>query len=109
MTEGFADAFETRSGFHGLNADTGTRFFVNDSGFPAGASLFVPTVVASSDAVEPTAGGDFGPPASGGKYAPGGSGSLLLSLVQFAIALMLRMRSSIALVEMLAFATTYAV
>ena len=84
ITEGFAAAFDPKSGFQGLNADTGTRFIVNYSGFPSGAQLFVPTVVAGSDAVEPTAGGDFGPPASGGQYAPGGSGSLLLSLVQFA-------------------------
>jgi len=84
VTEGFAAAFDPRSGFQGLNADTGTRFIVNYSGFPAGARLFVPTVVAGSDAVQPTAGGDFGPPAAGGQYAPGGGGSLLLSLVQFA-------------------------
>jgi uncharacterized protein (TIGR03437 family) len=84
ITEGFADAFDTRNGFQGLNADSGTRFIVNYSGFPAGARLFIPTVVAGSDAVEPTAGGDFGPPASGGQYAPGTTGSLLLSLVQYA-------------------------
>jgi uncharacterized protein (TIGR03437 family) len=84
ITEGFADTFDTRNGFQGLNADSGTRFIVNYSGFPAGARLFIPTVVAGSDAVEPTAGGDFGPPASGGQYAPGTTGSLLLSLVQYA-------------------------
>ena len=84
VTEGFADAFNPLSGFQGLNADTGTRFLVSYSGFPAGARIFVPTVVAGSDATQPTAGGDFGPPASGGKYTPTGTGSLLLSLVQFA-------------------------
>ena len=83
VTEGFAAAFDPRSGYQGLNADSGTRFIVNYSGFPAGARLFVPTVVAGSDAAQPTAGGDFGLPASGGQYVAGGSGSLLLSLVQF--------------------------
>ncbi|HTS48677.1 MAG TPA: IPT/TIG domain-containing protein [Bryobacteraceae bacterium] len=84
VTEGFADAFQPQSGFQGLNADTGTRFIVNYSGFPIGARLFVPTVVAGSDAAQPTAGGDFGLPVSGGQYVAGGSGSLLLSRVQFA-------------------------
>lgn len=84
VTEGFAAAFDPRSGFQGLNADSGTRFIVNYSGFPAGARLFVPIVVVGSDAVQPTAGGDFGPLASGGQYVAGGNGSLLLSLVQLA-------------------------
>ena len=82
LTEGFADAFDPRSAWESLNADTGTRFLITYSGFPAGAQLFVPTVVAGSDAVKPTAGGDLGIAASGGKYAPGSAGSLLLSLVQ---------------------------
>ncbi len=82
LTEGFADAFGPRGDFQGLNAAAGTRFIVRYGGFPKGARLFVPTAIAGSDAVEATAGGDFGRPASGGKYAPGGNGSLLLSLVQ---------------------------
>lgn len=82
VTEGFADAFSPKSGFQGLNADTGTRILVSYSGFPAGAQLFVPNVIAGSDALEPTAGGDFGLPAAGGQYAPGAIGSLLLALVQ---------------------------
>jgi uncharacterized protein (TIGR03437 family) len=81
VTEGFADAFSPRTGVQGLNADSGTRVIVRYGGFPPGARLFVPTVVAGSDAVQPTAGGDFGMPASGGKYSPGGNGSLLLALV----------------------------
>ncbi|HUA19787.1 MAG TPA: IPT/TIG domain-containing protein [Bryobacteraceae bacterium] len=83
LTEGFADAFGPLSAWANLNADTGTRIIVNYSGLPAGARLFVPTVIAGSDAVRPTAGGDLGLPASGGQYAPGGNGSLLLSLVQY--------------------------
>ena len=64
-----------------MNADTGTRILIQYSGFPAGAQLFVPNVIAGSDAVQATAAGDFGVPASGGRYAPGGNGSLLLALV----------------------------
>lgn len=85
LTEGFAAAFDPLSGFQGLNADTGTRFIVTYSGFPAGARLFVPTVVAGSDATQPTSGGDLGLPVSGGQYTPvATNGSLLLTLVQFA-------------------------
>ncbi|HTR38347.1 MAG TPA: IPT/TIG domain-containing protein [Bryobacteraceae bacterium] len=83
LTEGFPDAFGPLSAWQNLNADTGTRIIVNYSGLPAGARLFVPSVIAGSDAVRPTAAGDLGLTASGGQYAPGSSGSLLLSLVQF--------------------------
>jgi uncharacterized protein (TIGR03437 family) len=82
VAEGFADAFTPRSAWQGLNADTGVRIMVRYSGFPVGARLFVPNVVAGSDAIQPTAGGDFGVPASGGRYAPSGNGSLLLARVQ---------------------------
>lgn len=81
LTEGFASAFEPQSNQTNFNADSGERFVITYSGFPAGARLFVPTVVAGSDAFTPTAGGDMGLTASGGQYAPGGQGSLLLSLV----------------------------
>ncbi len=74
VTEGFADAFQPRSGWANINADTGTRVMVRYSGFPQGAQLFVPDVVAGSDAVQPTAGGDFGTPASGGSYSPSADG-----------------------------------
>ncbi len=82
VTEGFPDAFSPRSGFENLNADTGTRILVRYSGFPSGARLFVPNVIAGSDALAPTAGGDFGLPASGGRYARTENGSLLLARVQ---------------------------
>jgi uncharacterized protein (TIGR03437 family) len=82
LTEGFANAFDPPSAWESLNADTGTRFLITYSGFPAGAQLFVPDVIAGSDAVTPTAAGDLGVRASGGKYAPGGAGSLLLARVQ---------------------------
>ena len=82
VTEGFADSFTPKSAWQGLNADAGTRIMVRYSGFPANAVLFVPDVVAGSNAIQPTAGGDFGLSASGGKYAPSGNGSLLLARVQ---------------------------
>ena len=81
VTEGFSGAFSPKSAPANLNADTGTRFIVRYTGFPQAAQLFVPNVIAGSDAVQPTAGGDFGLPASGGAYAPSAGGSLLLALV----------------------------
>jgi uncharacterized protein (TIGR03437 family) len=77
LTEGYAGAFGPPDLIYG----SGTRFLVRYSGFPAGARLFVPRVVAGSDAVQPTAGGDMGVPASGGVYAPSASGSLVLELI----------------------------
>ncbi len=81
VTEGFADAFQPRTGWANLNADTGTRILVRYTGFPQNAQLFAPDVVAGSDAAQATAGGDFGIPAAGGAYAPSQSGSLLLARV----------------------------
>jgi uncharacterized protein (TIGR03437 family) len=81
ITEGFADAFNPRTAPPNLNANSGTRILVNYSGFPSNARLFVPDVIAGSDAVQPTAGGDFGLIPSGGRYSPTTSGSLLLSRV----------------------------
>ncbi len=82
VTEGFGDAFQPASGWANLNADSGERVLVEYSGLPNGAQLFIPDVVAGSDAVQPTSGGGFGLPASGGVYAPSTGGSLLLARVQ---------------------------
>jgi uncharacterized protein (TIGR03437 family) len=81
VTEGFPDAFGPHAAFANVNADSGQRIIVQYSGFPQGARLFVPDVIAGSDAVQPTAGGDFELPASGGAYAPSTGGSLLLARV----------------------------
>lgn len=81
VTEGFPTSFITKSDPQSANADTGTRFVVQYSGFPAGAQLYVPTFVAGSDATQPTAGGDYGVAASGGQYTPSGTTSLLLAFV----------------------------
>lgn len=81
FTEGFADSFSPRGVGQNQNADAGSRILVRYSGFPTGARLFVPDVIAGSDAVQPTAGGDFEVLASGGRYAPVAGGTLLLSRV----------------------------
>lgn len=79
LTEAWPGAFSPKSA--NPAADTGTRFLVQYSGFPQGARLFVPSLIAGSDASIPTAGGDLGTPESGGQYTPTANGSLLLSLV----------------------------
>ncbi len=79
ITEGFASSFRSR----GANEDSGTRFLLTYSGFPAGTQLYLPDFVAGSDALTPTAGGDLGLPQAAGQYVPG-STSLLLARVQFA-------------------------
>jgi uncharacterized protein (TIGR03437 family) len=73
LTEGFGSAFAPQVGA----ATNGTRFLVTYTGFPANAQLFVPDMVAGSDAATPTAGGDLGTPQAPGQYLPG-SGTLLL-------------------------------
>jgi len=79
LTEGFAGAFQPK----GTGDDTGTRFLIQYSGFSAGTQLYVPTMVAGSDAAVPTSGGDMGLPQAPGEYVPG-SGTLLLMLVPYA-------------------------
>lgn len=79
LTEGFASAFQPR----GTGDDTGTRFLIKYSGFPAGAQLYVPDMVAGSTAAVATAGGDLGVPQAVGQYVPG-SGTLLLVRVPYA-------------------------
>ncbi len=76
VTEGFPSAFEKRV----AGASSGIRVMVRYTGFPAEARLFVPNVIAGSNALEPTSVGDLGSPVSGGRYAPVGGGSLLLAL-----------------------------
>lgn len=81
VTEGFADSLGQRSAWANFNADSGERIIVRYAGFTPGARIFVPEVVSGSDALQPTAAGDFGLPPSGGQYASGGGGSLLLARV----------------------------
>src|SRR5258708_17300797 len=86
FTEGFADAFGIATDFNGVSADSGQRVIIRYGGFPSDARLFVPDVIAGSDTVQPTAGGDFGPAASGGYYTPSVNGTLLLARVNGAAA-----------------------
>src|ERR1017187_306823 len=76
VTEGFATAFEAWA----AGLDTGTRFLVKYSGFPAATHLYIPDAVAGSDALVPTAGGDLNLPQAVGQYLPG-SGALGLGRV----------------------------
>jgi uncharacterized protein (TIGR03437 family) len=79
LTEGFGTAFQPR----GAGDDTGTRFLIHYSGFPAGAQIYVPDMVAGSSAAVPTSGGDLGLPQAVGQYVPG-SGTLLLVRAPYA-------------------------
>ncbi|HVO96514.1 MAG TPA: IPT/TIG domain-containing protein [Bryobacteraceae bacterium] len=81
LTEAYLGAFSPKFAPANLNADHGTRFLIQYSGFPQGSRLFVPNLIAGSDASIPTAGGDLGTPASAGQYTPTANGSLLLALV----------------------------
>ncbi len=68
VTEGSTNAFSS-----------GTRFVLTYSGFPAGASLYVPDAIAGSDATQPTSTPLIGGSSSPGVYTPGtGNGTLLL-------------------------------
>jgi hypothetical protein len=77
VSGGFRGAFEKRT----TGADSGMRVVLNFTNFPAGMRLYVPDVVAGSDATQPTAAGDLGVAGSGGQYTPDASGSLLLARV----------------------------
>ena len=79
ITESFANAFSTRA----AGDDTGTRFLVGYSGFPANAHVYIPDKVAGSSALVPSIAGDLGGQQAVGQYVPG-SGTLLLVRVQYA-------------------------
>ncbi len=79
LTEGFATAFQPQ----GPGESNGTRFLIQYSGFPAGAQLYVPDMIAGSSAAVATSAGDLGVPQAVGQYVPG-SGTLLLVRVPFA-------------------------
>lgn len=77
FTEGYAQGFAPKD----AASDAGTRVLISYAGFPAGARLFIPDLIAGSSARQPTSGGDLGIPQSGGVYAPMSTGSLLLARV----------------------------
>jgi uncharacterized protein (TIGR03437 family) len=76
VTEGFSTAFAAKV----AGADSGTRFLINYTGFPAAAHVYLPDRVAGSDAARPSLGGDLSGSPTVGQYVPG-SGTLLLARV----------------------------
>ncbi|HVX67598.1 MAG TPA: hypothetical protein VHA11_13385 [Bryobacteraceae bacterium] len=76
VTEGYWTAFGTRE----AGADSGTRFLISYSGFPAGARLFVPDAVAGSDAAEPTSSGLMGHNGAAGAHTAGSRTLLLVRI-----------------------------
>jgi uncharacterized protein (TIGR03437 family) len=77
VTEDWVGAFQKREQL----ADNGVRIISRYSNVPAGARIFVPNVIAGSNATVPTKAGDFGGTPSGGQYTPASS-TLLLVRVQ---------------------------
>jgi uncharacterized protein (TIGR03437 family) len=62
-------------------ADFGVRVMLNLSGYPSGATVYVPDVIVGNRAPTPTTSGDFGPAAAGGTYSPAGDPLLLVRVV----------------------------
>jgi uncharacterized protein (TIGR03437 family) len=77
VTEGFPMAFQTKD----PTSDTGTRFLLTYSGFPAGAVVYLPDAIAGTGATVPTSGGDLGKPAAVGQYTPGSQTLLLVRVL----------------------------
>ncbi|HVN07254.1 MAG TPA: hypothetical protein VMT86_22700 [Bryobacteraceae bacterium] len=77
LTEGFAAAFVAKD----PTSDTGTRFMLTYSNFPAGANIYVPDAVAGTDAALPSAGGDLGTAAAVGQYKPNSQTLLLVRVL----------------------------
>src|SRR5450755_2540461 len=77
ITEGFPSSFQPKD----PTSDTGTRFLLTYSNFPADAAIYVPDAIAGSGATIPTAGGDLGTPAAVGQYTPGNHTLLLVRVL----------------------------
>ncbi len=73
VTETQIASFESQK----IGASNGTRIVVRYSGFPAGAHVFVPNLVAGSSQMSPTSAGDFGWTSSGGAVGELSTGLLL--------------------------------
>jgi len=61
FTEGIADAFGIAAAFNGFNADPGQRIIVRYGRLPADARLFVPDVIAGSNAIPSNSHSVFSP------------------------------------------------
>ncbi|MGA2131400.1 MAG: IPT/TIG domain-containing protein [Bryobacteraceae bacterium] len=77
VTEGFPSSFQPKD----PTSDTGTRFLLTYTGFPAGATIYVPDAVAGSSATVPTSGGDMGRPATVGQYMQNSQTLLLVRVL----------------------------
>jgi len=77
VTEGQVSAFEKRR----ANGTNGVRFLVRYERFPAGSRVFVPDVIAGSNATAQTSIDRFKVPAAAGAHTPTLAGSLLLARV----------------------------
>lgn len=76
ISEGFLSAFDRPAG-----TDAPARILLRFSGYPSDARLFVPDVIAGSNAAVPTAVGDFGGMVSGGQYVPGSNTLALVRML----------------------------
>ncbi|HLK69792.1 MAG TPA: IPT/TIG domain-containing protein [Bryobacteraceae bacterium] len=77
LTEGFGGAFKPRA----ATEDNGTRFLISYTGFPSQTHLYIPDLVAGSDAATPTAGGDLGYQPQIGQYALNSHTLLLVRVI----------------------------
>jgi uncharacterized protein (TIGR03437 family) len=77
VTEGFPTAFQPKD----PTSDTGTRFLLSYSNFPAGVTIYVPDAVAGMGATAATRGSDMGTPGAVGEYTPGSQTLLLVRVL----------------------------
>jgi uncharacterized protein (TIGR03437 family) len=78
VTEGYVSAFLPKDPADQDPADTGLRFLVNISGYPAGARVFVADAIVGNRGTNPTTAGAFNTPPNGGTYAPNSNQLLLV-------------------------------
>lgn len=77
VTEGFPTSFQPKD----PTSDTGTRFLLSYSNFPAGVTIYVPDAVAGMGATVATRGSDLGTPPAVGEYTPNSQTLLLVRVL----------------------------
>ncbi|MDP9054936.1 MAG: hypothetical protein M3N93_11645 [Acidobacteriota bacterium] len=77
VTESSAAAFQPVT----PGADFGMRLMLKLSGYPGGATVYVPDVIVGNRVPGPTTAGEFGSAATGGTYSPVGNPLLLVRVV----------------------------
>ena len=78
VTEASPAAFQPKPTTVGILADFGVRIKLSLSGYPSGATVYVPDVIVGNHGSVPTTSGVFGSTPAGGTYAPGGDALLLV-------------------------------